>query len=98
MPRRYGSSFGEFELDDRSVDANSEPRRLTVHDPEAIAAKLGGINIKTLSALIRNHGLETTTLGYSEPSRKGGPPRRLWGMTDPQLEALLAVRARRGPG
>jgi hypothetical protein len=67
---------------------------LTVHDPAAIAARLGGINIKTLMALIRNHGLETTTLGYTEPARKGGRPRRLWGMTAPQLEALLAVRDR----
>jgi hypothetical protein len=82
-------------LDDVSPKTTSHGG-LTVHDPEAIAARLGGINIKTLMALIRTHGLETTTLGYTEPARKGGRPRRLWGMTEPQLEALLAVRDRRG--
>jgi hypothetical protein len=82
-------------LEDASVNAGG-PEGLVVHDPEAIAARLGGINIKTLTALIRNHRLETTTLGYTEPSRKGGPPRRLWGMTEPQLQALLALRKRRG--
>jgi hypothetical protein len=83
-------------LEDASVNASGEegPR---VYNPEEIADRLGGINIKTLTALIRNHGLDTTTLGYGEPSRKGGPRRRLWGMTDAQLEALLALRNRRTP-
>jgi hypothetical protein len=86
---------GDLVLEDASVNAEgNEASR--VHTPEAIAARLGGINIKTLTALIRNHRLETTTLGYAEPSRKGGPRRRLWGMTGPQLEALLALRNRRG--
>ena len=67
-----------------------------VHTPKEIAERLGPITVKTLSALIRARGLETTTLGYAEPSRKGGPRRRLWGMTDAQLEALLAQRRRRG--
>jgi hypothetical protein len=67
---------------------------LKIHHPAEIAAQLGGITIKTLSALIRSRGLETTTLGYSPPSRKGGPPRRMWGMTDAQLESLLALRRR----
>ena len=81
----------------KDASANADTREgLTIHDPETIAERLGGINIKTLMALIRTHALETTTLGYTEPARKGGRPRRLWGMTDPQLEALLAVRARRG--
>ncbi len=84
-------------MEDASAKAADE-EGLRVLNPEAIAERLGGISIKTLTALIRNHGLETTTLGYAEPSRKGGPPRRLWGMTDPQLEALLALRNRRGPG
>ena len=34
---------------------------------------LGGISVKTLNDLIRDRGLETTTLGYAPPSRKGGP-------------------------
>jgi hypothetical protein len=68
---------------------------LTLHTPEQIAERLGGISLKTLGALIRNHGLATTTLGYAEPSRKGGPGRRLWGMNDAQLDALLALRNRR---
>jgi hypothetical protein len=88
--------LGDMVLEDAREHAVGEERP-RVHDPEAIAARLGGINIKTLTALIRNHSLETTTLGYSEPSKKGGPPRRLWGMTDAQLEALLALRNRRGP-
>jgi len=67
-----------------------------LHTPEEIAEKLGGITLKTLNALIRGRGLETTTLGYAKPSRNGGPRRRLWGMNDLQLEALLAVRSRRG--
>jgi hypothetical protein len=67
-----------------------------LHTPEEIAERLGGITLKTLNALIRGRGLETTTLGYANPSRNGGPRRRLWGMNDAQLEALLAVRSRRG--
>ena len=65
-----------------------------IHTPDEIAERIGSITIKTLSALIRSRGLETTTLGHAPPSRKGGPPRRLWGMTDAQLERLLAVRKR----
>jgi hypothetical protein len=67
-----------------------------LHTPDQIAAMLGGISVKTLNDLIRDRGLETTTLGYAPPSRKGGPRRRIWAMTDAQLEALMAVR-RRGP-
>jgi hypothetical protein len=70
----------------------------TIHTPDEIAARLGNISIKTLSALIRSRALETTTLGYSPPSRKGGRPRRLWGMTDRQLEFLLALRNPRPVG
>jgi hypothetical protein len=65
--------------------------------PDEIADRIGGVSVKSLSELIRKHGLETTTLGYSEPSRRGGPPRRIWGMTPDQLQALLAVRERRPP-
>ncbi len=82
-------------MEDAGANATSHAE-LKVHRPEEIAEKLGGINLKTLTALIRNHGLETTTLGYTEPARKGGRPRRLWVMTDPQLEALLALRNRLG--
>jgi hypothetical protein len=66
-----------------------------IHSPEDIAQRLGNITVKTLSALIRSRGLQTTTLGYAAPSRRGGPRRRLWGMTDSQLESLLAVRKTR---
>ena len=74
----------------------SEPSNgeIRIHSPEEIAERLGRITIKTLSALIRARGLETTTLGHTPPSRRGGPPRRLWGMTDAQLECLLALRKR----
>jgi hypothetical protein len=65
-----------------------------IHTPEEIAERLGGISIKSLGELIRNSGLQTTTLGFADPSRKGGPRRRLWGMTDEQLEVLLALRER----
>jgi hypothetical protein len=73
-------------------EANDGERK--IHTPEEIAERAGRITIKTLSALIRSRGLETTTLGHAPPSRKGGPPRRLWGMTDAQLERLLAKRKR----
>jgi hypothetical protein len=72
-----------------------------LHTPDQIAAMLGGISVKTLNDLIRDRGLETTTLGYAPPSRKGGPRRRIWAMTDTQLDALLAARRRspkREPG
>ena len=75
-------------------EAGSQEARL--HTPDEIAAMLGGISTKTLNDLIRDRGLQTTTLGYAPPSRKGGPRRRLWAMTDIQLEALMAVRRRRG--
>jgi hypothetical protein len=71
---------------------------LKFHTPEQIAEMLGGISVKTLNDLVRDRGLETTTLGYAPPSRKGGPRRRVWGMTDAQLEALLTARRRRGRG
>jgi hypothetical protein len=76
------------------TDAGGMTPRL--HTPEEIAVLLGGISVKTLNDLIRDRGHETTTLGYASPSRKGGPRRRIWGMTDEQLEALLAARRKRG--
>ena len=63
-----------------------------IHSPQDIAERVGGISVKSLAELIRNAGLETTTLGYAEPSRRGGPARRLWGMTDDQLDRLLEFR------
>jgi hypothetical protein len=74
-----------------SEASNGENR---IYTPEEIAERVGSITIKTLSALIRSRGLETTTLGHAPPSRRGGPPRRLWGMTDAQLECLVALRKR----
>ena len=67
-----------------------------LHCPEEIARRAGGISVKSLAELIRKAGLETTTLGYAEPSRRGGPARRLWGMTDDQLGRLLEFRQGRG--
>ena len=90
------SPGGGMVLEDASPSVTSYQGRLTVHDPDEIAAQVGGINIKTLMALIRPHGLETTTLGYTEPARKGGRPAPPLGMTDSQLEALLALRDRGG--
>jgi hypothetical protein len=78
-------------VDEVTVD-NHQGTGTTIHHPDEIAARLGSVSVKTLNALIRNHGLETTTLGYVPPSRKGGRPRRLWGMTDVQLQSLLALR------
>jgi hypothetical protein len=76
------------------TEAGGKEARL--HTPEEIAVMLGGISVKTLNDLVRDKGHETTTIGYAPPSRKGGPKRRLWAMTDEQLEALLATRRRRG--
>ena len=76
--------------------SEAEGQEARLHTPEEIAAMLGGISIKTLNDLIRDRGLESTTIGHAPPSRKGGPPRRIWGMTDAQLEALIAIRRRRG--
>lgn len=76
------------------IDSGGTGDRL--HAPDQIAAMLGGISLKTLNDLIRDRGLETTTLGYAPASRKGGPRRRIWAMTDEQLKALLALRRRRG--
>ena len=78
--------------------SESHTEGVKIHQPAEIAEQLGGITIKTLSALIRSRGLETTTLGYSPPSRKGGPPRRVWGMNDAQLESLLVLRRGREKG
>ncbi len=75
--------------EERVSDAKGETK---IHTPEEIAESLGRITIKTLSAFIRSRNLETTTLGHAPPSRKGGPARRIWGMTDAQLERLLALR------
>jgi hypothetical protein len=78
-----------------SEAGGQEPR---FHTPEEIAAMLGGISVKTLNDLIRDGRHETTTLRYEPPSRKGGPRRRIWAMTDEQLDALLAARRRRARG
>jgi hypothetical protein len=71
------------------------PELEQLHTPEEIAERLGGISVKSLSELIRKTGLETTTLGHTKPSRKGGRRRRIWGMTSAQFEALLDFRRRR---
>ncbi len=60
------------------------PKLEHLHTPEEIAERAGGISVKSLSELIRKTGLETTTLGHTNPSRKGGRRRRLWGMTPAQ--------------
>ena len=73
---------------DRRDERSTEPAR--IHTPEEIALRLGGISLKSLGELIRKSGVETTTLGFAAPSRKGGPGRRLWGMTAAQLEEYRA--------
>jgi hypothetical protein len=82
--------------DDDQYEAGPEMDRL--HPPEEIAERLGGISVKSLGELIRKSGLETTTLGHTEPSLKGGRRRRIWGMTPAQLTALLEFRRRRAHG
>jgi hypothetical protein len=80
--------------DDRQDEVGHE--LLELHTPEEIADRLGGISVKSLSELIRKSGLETTTLGHTDPSRKGGRRRRIWGMTKTQLDSLLEFRRSRG--
>ena len=82
--------------DDDLYEVGPEVEQL--HTPEDIAEQLGGISVKSLSELIRKTRLETTTLGHTKPSRKGGSSRRIWGMTSAQLEALLEFRRRRAQG
>jgi hypothetical protein len=72
------------------------PGAAKLHAPEEIAERLGGMAVKSLSELIRKSGVETTTVGYEDSPRKGGKKRRIWGMTDPQLEALLRLWKPRG--
>jgi hypothetical protein len=67
-----------------------------LHTPEEIADRLGGMAVKSLSELIRKSGVETTTIGYADGPRKGGKPRRVWGMTNAQLEELLRLWRPRG--
>jgi hypothetical protein len=89
--------MGEAVLnDDRQGDEGTSSGRVQIHTPDDIADRLGGISLKSLNELIRKCGVETTTLGYAEPSRKGGPRRRQWGMTETQLKVLLDRRRRRG--
>jgi hypothetical protein len=91
------SSRGVCTLKDDDQDEVG-PELEQLHTPEEIAEQLGGISVKSLSELIRKAGLETTTLGHTNPSRKGGRRRRLWGMTPAQLDALLEFRRRRAQG
>jgi hypothetical protein len=78
--------------ENQTSDPGSRPLRIL--SPEEIAAVVGGISVKSLTELLRKNQLETTTLGHAAPSRRGGPPRRLWGMTEEQLRALIAFRER----
>jgi hypothetical protein len=91
---RHGRNLKGARLVEENGVSERQLEGVKIHTPGEIAERVGGITIKTLNALIRSRGLETTTLGYAPPSPKGGPPRRLWGMTDAQLEALLALRKR----
>jgi hypothetical protein len=80
--------------DERQSETGSGPEPM--HMPEEIALRVGGITVKSLCELIRYNRLKTTTLGFAAGAPKGGPRRRLWGMTEAQLQALLAVRRPRG--
>jgi hypothetical protein len=86
---RSTSLRDEYRKEDEGPDSSAAT---VLHTPEQIAERLGGMAVKSLSELIRKFNLETTTLHYAEPSRKGGRKRRVWGMTGSQLEALLALR------
>jgi hypothetical protein len=82
---------GVFELKDQGT-INPTQGSARIHTPEEIAEQLGGMSVKSLGELIRTRGLETTTLGFVGPSPRGGRKRRIWGMTDAQLGALLEAR------
>jgi len=76
-------------------DGKSEAK---VYSPQEISERVGGISVNSLTAVIRKAGLETTTIGHAEPSKRGGPSRRVWGMTEAQLERLLHFRNERSHG
>ncbi len=79
-------------LEGRQVSEQCRSDGEPLHTPEEIAARLGGMTIKSLAELIRKEKLETTTLRFLDPSRRGGRRRRVWGMTEEQLQALLVLR------
>src|SRR4051794_25835727 len=93
---------GGDKLGSRALNEDRESREskseVTVYSPQEISERIGGISVKSLAEVIRKAGLETTTVGYAEPSKRGGPGRRIWGMTDDQLERFLHFRNQRRRG
>ena len=68
---------------------------VTIHTPEEIARRAGSITIKTLQCSHSQPGPRDDHAGPRPAVTPGGSTlRRLWGMTDAQLESLLAVRKR----
>jgi len=67
-------------------------RMVTVHPPDVAAARLGGISVGTLVALLRAGGYPYTML------KPGGAPwgrgRQTWGLTDDQIAAVADGQAR----
>jgi len=70
-------------------------RMVTVHPPDVAAARLGGISVGTLVALLKARGYAWTEL------KPGGTPwgrgRQTWGLTDEQIAAVADGQARRHP-
>jgi hypothetical protein len=71
---------------------NSAP---IVHPPEEAARRLGGISASTLVKLLREGGYAFVSL--SPGAKPWGRGRKLWGMTDEQINAVIAGQSRRLP-
>jgi hypothetical protein len=68
---------------------------ITVHPPEEVARRLGGISVTQLVAILKAHGYEYTQL--MPGSKPWGRGRQIWGMTDDQIATLVLGQRRRHP-
>jgi hypothetical protein len=66
-----------------------------VHSPEEAARRLGGIAVPTLIAIIKDGGYSFTNL--SPGSKPWGRGKRRWGLTDSQIDAVIAGQSRQIP-
>jgi hypothetical protein len=73
----------------------SRTAAITVHPPQEAARRLGGISVSTLVKLLRDGGYSFVSL--SPGAKPWGRGRKLWGMTDEQINALIAGQNRRHP-
>lgn len=72
--------------------AMSTTKVVTVHGPDEVAKRLGGISVPSLVALLKAGGYTYTAL---QPGAKPwGPGRKLWGLTDEQIAAVATGQAR----